>query len=492
MARAGMGTSAFTTQGEPLTAKVINQLKNGLQPCISEVFVKWGKTNDFEGGGDTEIEIVETKKTLFGYGKATKKITKQFTMQSQVPSKIPAIYDGSRLIAYKLLDKNIEVKDEIIVKAKTPEGDLEVSLEVCKDSFIDGNSVHQLFARKMIQEIEEKPEKENAEERKKLITELGLKYKLASKYTSFVGVDETQGKSNETMVTRHIKNQMPQNGGSGIALGGFRSASFSVVDSAPRTRGYMSPPGASYKQSKGGSRTGAAPPGAAPPGASRSFGSMTMSDNAVDSACMSDSSDDGYDCLESLTRSAPRSVMSSQASSSDVVRLTMDQTANGSFLPKESIANIIDVEHKKLMEAGRSLSTDAKFENIWMTLVVVAFLTEKCKDECDIWELVVEKAKKWLQSQDPAVKDHLEKAKEFIKEAVPSRRVCPSGHKLSMVPTGSGNLWHCDSDSKCVGGCNSDGEHPHQTVWRCSQDKRVTRGGSCDFDICGECVKQNV
>ena len=29
MARAGMGTAAFTTQGEPITAKVINQLKNG-------------------------------------------------------------------------------------------------------------------------------------------------------------------------------------------------------------------------------------------------------------------------------------------------------------------------------------------------------------------------------------------------------------------------------------------------------------------------------
>ena len=145
------------------------------------------------------------------------------------------------------------------------------------------------------------------------------------------------------------------------------------------------------------------------------------------------------------------------------------------------------------MKAGRSLCKGATFETIWMTLVVVAFLTEKCKGERDIWELVVEKAQKWLQSHGQVKQgDHGEKAKEFITEAVPIRRLCPSGHKLSMVPTGSGSLWHCDSDYKCVGGCNSDGEYPHQTVWRCSQDKRVNRGGSCDFDICGECVKQNV
>ena len=40
MARAGMGTSVFTTEGEQITPKVINQLKNALQPCISEVSVK--------------------------------------------------------------------------------------------------------------------------------------------------------------------------------------------------------------------------------------------------------------------------------------------------------------------------------------------------------------------------------------------------------------------------------------------------------------------
>ena len=93
MARAGMGTSAFTTQGEPITAKVINQLKNALQPCISDVSVKWGKNNPLEGGGEVVDEMVETKKTLFGYGKPKNQTETKFSIKSQVPSKIPAMTD---------------------------------------------------------------------------------------------------------------------------------------------------------------------------------------------------------------------------------------------------------------------------------------------------------------------------------------------------------------------------------------------------------------
>ena len=190
MARSGMGTSAFTTQGEPITAKVINQLKNALQPCISDVSVKWGKNNPIEGGSEVAVEIVENTKGLFGYGKSERQSESKFSIKSQVPSKIPAIYDGSRLIAYKLLDESMDVNDKITVKSKTTEGDLEVCLKICKASFLHGNFLHQLFAKKLIQEVEERHMQENVEESKKLISEVGLKYKVASKYTSFVGVDE--------------------------------------------------------------------------------------------------------------------------------------------------------------------------------------------------------------------------------------------------------------------------------------------------------------
>ena len=97
---------------------------------------------------------VETKKTLFGFGKPKEKA--KFTIKNQVPSQIPPIYDGSRLVLYKQLDKNYDVGDEITIKAKTVAGELKHTFNVTSESFIEGKSLHQLFARKMIQEIEEK------------------------------------------------------------------------------------------------------------------------------------------------------------------------------------------------------------------------------------------------------------------------------------------------------------------------------------------------
>ncbi len=52
----------------------------------------------------------------------------------------------------------------------------------------------------------------DAEELRKAITDLGLKYKLPSKYTSFVGIDSEgpDGQWNPAgMVTRDVPNQIP-------------------------------------------------------------------------------------------------------------------------------------------------------------------------------------------------------------------------------------------------------------------------------------------
>merc|ERR1719300_1154316 len=224
MARAGQGTSMFTSQGEQITPKIMQQLKHALQPCIADVKVKWSKEDNFQGSAEFQVEI-ETKKTLFGFGKPKEKA--KFNIKNQVPSQIPPIYDGNRLVLYKQLDKNYNVGDEITIKAKTVVGDLEHAFKVTSDSFIEGKSLHQLFARKMIREIEEKNIIDSQNESKALIMELGLKYNLASKYTSFVGVDSKQNISHSIfMETRNVKNQIPfghQMKSSPQCGGGFRS-----------------------------------------------------------------------------------------------------------------------------------------------------------------------------------------------------------------------------------------------------------------------------
>ena len=176
----------------------------------------------------------------------------------------------------------------------------------------------------------------------------------------------------------------------------------------------------------------------------------------------------------------------------------MCQAANGSFPPSSGIGSIMGLTSEKVLEAGKEISHDATLATIWMTLVVAMLLREKYAEQKDIWELVVEKAEKWLKtSVDAASLGVLEeKAKEFISQTIPAkedvRRICPQGHQLSPVIQRDGAAWHCDSMARCVGGSSQDGEHLHQSVWRCGQDWRVLSGGTCDFDLCGECVKQQL
>ena len=62
---------------------------------------------------------------------------------------------------------------------------------------------------------------------------------------------------------------------------------------------------------------------------------------------------------------------------------------------------------------------------------------------------------------------------------------CDYGHKLYKVPSKvkqvEKSIWSCN------GGCGkrSGGQ---EEVWRCSNDKRMSFKGTCNFDLCGECV----
>ena len=56
---------------------------------------------------------------------------------------------------------------------------------------------------------------------------------------------------------------------------------------------------------------------------------------------------------------------------------------------------------------------------------------------------------------------------------------CPEGHTLALTE-GSLNWWWCDL-------CGEERERT-EAAWRCSEDRRQGRGGSCDYDVCTDCV----
>jgi hypothetical protein len=209
VARAGNGTSVFSIDGEDLRPKVMKLLKNSLQPSISDVKVEWKGENGTITCKQWQEPDVETKKTLLGYMKP--KSTGAIPINGPAPAKMPPVYDGQRLLAFCLFP-NKEKPTGVTIAADSPDGPLVVDLAIKESDLIEGEFVHQLAARKKIQDLEETTIADSAsdEELKKAIVKLGITYSLASKHTSFVGVDRRDNYRYYGMMTsRSVQNQVP-------------------------------------------------------------------------------------------------------------------------------------------------------------------------------------------------------------------------------------------------------------------------------------------
>lgn len=204
IARAGCGTSIFANQYEDLRAKVMIQLKNALQPVISNISIIWD---------DNSVEQESISKDPNKAKKNESLITKQ------VPFNIPPIFDGTRLLAYYFYPPEANKTTAISIKADLPSGPLTIDVDIAKANMLHHSGiVRKLAARKKIQELEESKivdehgseQNETTEDIKKSIIKLGIENGLASQYTSFVGIDDKTGDtlSEVPIWTREIGNQI--------------------------------------------------------------------------------------------------------------------------------------------------------------------------------------------------------------------------------------------------------------------------------------------
>ena len=148
--------SIFTNEGEPLARKVLGQLRQAIAPSLYPVTVDWGL--DAEGEN------------------------------CQVPRVVPAIFHGSRLSLFRIFAGDVKVGRKVVLKA----GNTEQELELDKEPRLSGELLHKMFARRMIQELEEEPHLGDSE--RDLIKDMSLKYNIISSFTSFIAVDERSEK----------------------------------------------------------------------------------------------------------------------------------------------------------------------------------------------------------------------------------------------------------------------------------------------------------
>ena len=90
-------------------------------------------------------------------------------------------------------------------------------------------------------------------------------------------------------------------------------------------------------------------------------------------------------------------------STSNSLRLTLCQNADGSFPADTTTATILGLDLHKLMETGKP-----EDPLVWATILCLLYLEENCRAERESWELVAEKAIKWLDCRGVGMGGQLE------------------------------------------------------------------------------------
>ena len=175
LARVGGGTAEFSTYGEDLRPKVLQLLKNALLPHMREVKLWW---QDRSGNAVDEIYVPDA------------------------PTKVHPLHDKSRMLVYRKFDAS-KMPTAVTVTAESPDGTFSHVIPISKDEALDfsANILHHLSARKLIEELEEDEDRDGAKE---IIINVATKYHLASKYTSFVGVDAECPEENFQTATKIV------------------------------------------------------------------------------------------------------------------------------------------------------------------------------------------------------------------------------------------------------------------------------------------------
>ena len=226
VARAGNGISLFSTLNEDLRPKVVSLLKNALSPAMTNVKVLWKGCNDDDDGDDEDEKNLISRTILESIN--------PLSSSSQDEHKSQVLFDGTRMLNFKLFDKD-DVPNKVVIVAHSLLGDpLSVTIPITEQDVLRGSRngngcgqiIHKMAAKRRIQEISESESESvllfdkmdfspstsrTPPSTKKEITDLGLTFGLATKYTSFIGVDKDSKTllSEGEMISRHIKHEIP-------------------------------------------------------------------------------------------------------------------------------------------------------------------------------------------------------------------------------------------------------------------------------------------
>ncbi|XP_068729632.1 von Willebrand factor A domain-containing protein 5A-like [Montipora capricornis] len=351
MARAGKGTAEFVTdRDDPMQAKVIKALKRALQPVITDVSVTW----DLPQGW-----VVQ-----------------------QIPSTLSPLFSGDRLVIYGLLksSENASQDSESVVRLQGTLSQHErmehlitfptPTTSITTDTVEDPNSsaiLHCLAAQKFIQVKQDDLSDTNGdklEDSKSRIISVSKSANVASKFTSFVAVDKENHQPISGPLTIRRVPSLDVCYATSLKFLKCKEVRFSFFSFLSIRRSSI------WRRSS--------------KKMSRPIEQRTKSTRWASSS----------------------SVGTSQSTKSLAVVMTLIsmQKASGAWDFTDELVSLCGINRATLV---KSCPTEIAFGTtkgklLWATALALVLLRGKFLDRKDEWEMIAEKAKKWLNKSLPA------------------------------------------------------------------------------------------
>ncbi|KAJ4414891.1 hypothetical protein N0V85_002959 [Neurospora sp. IMI 360204] len=525
VARAGNGFAQSVTDDEKMNAKVVRMLKAGLTPHIKDYTLEIKYDKDYDAGAKAideemnDFEIVEKvidslairlaeDKTSDGEAKPTEPVkpislfdisadldtempdadadTSSGGKFSHVPSvpepkilqapfTIPPLYPFIRTTVYLLLSPGTtqKIPRSVVLRATSAHGPLELEIPVAMLEE-KGQTIHQLAARKAVQELEEgrgwiHHAKDSNDREQRLLKDkyegrfsdmvereavrLGVTFQVGSKWCSYVAVEEkdrtehevnqrASGTSSDESVDRPESHFVmkrsrarvyPSSPATSPAGGGLFGAQLFGAQPEAVSYSLASAPGSGLLSKAAQMATttafGAAATSQGFGAATRAFGATSNSSDTAFGNAASNGSGGGLFGV-SVLHSAP--VIDLADESAEL------QTETPPLEPLEALVSLQLFDgswswSEKLLEVlGQSQLTEKKVEerygvpmpniNMLATALVLAYLEVKLVEERDEWEMLADKAREWLRGELAkssekgllSVEEYVEKLKESL------------------------------------------------------------------------------
>jgi len=479
VARAGNGFSQAVGNKEKFESKVVRMLKAGLTPHITDYTLEV-KYDDEDGDFELVEKVTDSLKVKLAISDDGEPLVTDVNTKApaislfdssanpdapipnrkdkfaglpavevpqllQTPQEIPPLYAFTRTTVYIIMAPTSSQKapSSVILRGTSPQGPLSLEIPVAILSEA-GTTIHQLAARKAIQELEEsrgwltsatvdgdlllkKYPGRFADMVEMEAVRLGVKFQVQSRWTSFVAVKEIQKERQEDDEKEYeLLEGLP-----GTADAKFERRSEAMADLCQMSQnigflsqnveqsveGFMAAPrdlSADFAKARYKSKRKSASPfgaiGAIGSGISRGFGGM------FGGSAASSMPPPVTRAIHSTPAAAPMGFGSSVLGSVRSQKEKMEKMEEGGvvkvvaalhgLISLQTFEGFWEWKGELFSACGvTEKDVDAKYEawmvekNVLATALAIRYLEVALNIEKDTWELIVDKAKAWVQSK---------------------------------------------------------------------------------------------